>query len=261
MIELKLNKDLEKVFTKIDFCYMCGCPFPSKENKTRDHIPPSSIFQNSDKSPPLILPAHENCNRGESTYDEEIGSLVGLLHGKGIDVDTSRLKVKAINIENEIEIGAVPIDFKHIIFRWVRGFHAALYNECLPADTKKAVHPPMPSGKIDRGKIYNDNILPQHYEAVEIIKKNRSVNNLDRIECRNGQCTYECVWMIRDRKWTCIFALNIYNWIDLGAEKYFTPRGCVGFYVLEKDCPNNAAEGTLLEIPILNNDRLNPFDF
>jgi hypothetical protein len=257
MIELKFEKDFSKT-SKISFCYICGHPFSNKKDKTRDHVPPASIFQPLDKSPSLILPAHEYCNRGQSTNDEEISKLIGLLYGEKLPKN-SRLKAQPLSIEFKLQIG-VSIELDKIIFRWVRGFHAALYNEFLPDDTKKSVHPTMPSGIIEGNTVYNnENRLRQHYKAVAIIKKNRAVEQIDRIECRNKQCVYECVWQESGTQWMCVFALNICDWKKLGNSKDFAPRGCVGFYFPENGCPNKAAKGTTMEIPILNHDRLDPF--
>jgi len=60
--------------------------------------------------------------------------------------------------------------------------------------------------------------LPQHLNFVQTIKTNRAKNNLDRICCNKGKLTYECVWAQADNDgpWLCIFALDIYDWKDLG---------------------------------------------
>lgn len=259
MKELKFEKDFTKI-SKLSFCYICGHSFSGKDDKTKDHVPPSSIFLFSDRTPSLSLPAHVYCNRGQSGNDEEMAKLVGLLHGKKIELEKSRLKVETLTVEFKTQIPVVSIDLKNIIFRWVRGFHTTLYNEFLPDDTKRAIHPPVPSGKINGDKIYSENVLQQHEKAVAVIKKNRAISQIDRIECRNGKCVYECVWQMYDGQWMCVFALNIYNWKELGESMYFAPRGCVGFYLPENGCPDNAAKGTIMEIPILNANRLDPFD-
>src|SRR5262245_50394907 len=93
MNELKTQKDFQTVFRSLSFCYLCEKPFQSKKDKTRDHVPPDSVFQGTDKRPPLILPAHQKCNGGQSIGDEEIGQLIGLLHGKPIYLEKSRLKI------------------------------------------------------------------------------------------------------------------------------------------------------------------------
>jgi len=221
------------------------------------------VFQVSDKSPPLILPAHEKCNGEQSIDDEEIGQLIGLLHGKPIYLEKSRLKIGTANFADKTQAGVVTINMKNILFRWIRGFHAAIYKEFLPADTKRAIHLPMPSVKLDGDTVSRQkDILPQQYKMVEVIKKNRAVDRLDRIECRNSKCIYECVWDQADNgAWLCIFALQIYDWKDLGDPVHFIQRGCAGSYMPQKAYPRNATKGVSIDIPILNFDKLDPFDY
>jgi hypothetical protein len=261
MNELKTQKDFQTAFRSLSFCYLCGKPFQSKKDKTRDHVPPSSVFQDTDKSPALILPAHQKCNGEQSIGDQEIGQLIGLLHGNPIYLAKSRLKIGTADYPDKTQTGVVPINMKHILFRWIRGFHAAIYNEFLPADTKRAIHLPMPSLKLDGDKVSPlKDILPQQYKMVEVIKMNRAADRLDRIECRNGKCIYECVWDQADNGvWLCIFALQIYNWKDLGDPVHFKQRGCSGSYIPQKSYPSNATKGVRIDIPILNFDKLDPF--
>src|SRR6266508_4575531 len=234
MKELKTQKDFQTVFKSLSFCYLCGKSFQSNKDKTRDHLPPDSVFQVSDKSPPLILPAHEKCNGEQSIDDEEIGQLIGLLHGKPIYLEKSRLKIGTANFADKTQAGVVTINMKNILFRWIRGFHAAIYKE----------------------------FLPQQYKMVEVIKKNRAVDRLDRIECRNSKCIYECVWDQADNgAWLCIFALQSYDWKDLGDPVHFIQRGCAGSYMPQKAYTSNATKGVSIDIPILNFDKLDTFDY
>jgi|SRR5262245_45220128 len=261
MNELKTQRDFQNVFKSLSFCYLCGKPFQGNKDRTRDHVPPSSVFQDTDKSPALILPAHKACNGEWSKYDEEIGQLVGLLHGKPVDLKKSRLKIGTGNFPDKTQAGVVPINMKPILFRWVRGFHVAIYKEFLPADTKRVIHLPMPSLKRDGDKVSPlKDILPHQYKIVEVIKKNRAIDRLDRVECRMGKCVYECVWdQLNNGDWLCIFALQIYNWKDLGDPVHFKQRGCSGSYTTQKSHPSNATKSVSIEIPILNFDKLDPF--
>jgi hypothetical protein len=120
-----------------------------QKDKTRDHVPPSSVFKVADKSPALILLAHQKCNGGQSIGDEELGQLIGLLHGNPVSLDKSRFKIGTGTFPDKTQSGVVPINMSPILSRWIRGFHAGLYNELLPFDTKGAIHLPMPSLKRD----------------------------------------------------------------------------------------------------------------
>jgi hypothetical protein len=96
---------------------------------------------------------------------------------------------------------------------------------------------------------------------VEVLKRNRATNTLDRILCRNGKCRYECVWAQADRgEWLCIYGLDLYDWISLGDTTHCEPRGCVGAYHRPGGVPPpNATRATVLTFAVQNNERLDPF--
>jgi hypothetical protein len=145
------------------------------------------------------------------------------------------------------------------VWRWVRAFHAALYREFLPEDTRLALHLPVPSGSGTQDRLRVDGIHQQQYLFAEIVKKNRIARCLDRVECYNGQCVYECVWVQMDGgAWACVFALNIYNWAVLG-DKRLPTRGCVRLYQPETGRPATGTKWTTLEFPYLNLAPLDPF--
>ncbi len=64
MPKLITQKDLRKAHD-LPFCYLCGKAFESREQKTRDHVPPKAIFRKQDRDAPLILHAHAECNEAQ----------------------------------------------------------------------------------------------------------------------------------------------------------------------------------------------------
>jgi hypothetical protein len=105
-----------------------------------------------------------------------------------------------------------------------------------------------------------DRLRPQHLNFVRAIKENRAKLNVDRILSNNRKCLYECVWYQDDAKltWLCIFALNIYDWKDLGETGVEPSRGCAGAYVLAVP-PLNATRGVGSPIVLPNLEPLDPF--
>jgi hypothetical protein len=95
------------------------------------------------------------------------------------------------------------------------------------------------------GQVVFSPILQQHLEFVAAIKRNRAFANLDNIVSNNRKLNYECVWAQFDDRtaWLCIFALNIYDWKDLGSSTPDIPEhGCAGFYTRpDGSVPENAA--------------------
>src|SRR5262249_736187 len=102
----------------------------------------------------------------------------------------------------------------------------------------------------------------QHPLFVETVKSNRARGNLDRISCNKGKLTYECVWHQADNggPWLCIFALDIYDWKDLGRTPLGPGRGCAGFYVKPSgSVPVAATKAVKSSIIISTSDRFDAF--
>lgn len=153
------------------------------------------------------------------------------------------------------------IDVRAAIRRWVRGFHAALYREYLPADSTFATYPPLPEG-MRVGDYGRFNPVPDVIaKFAEELKRNRAVKNLDGVVCRNRKCRYECVWRkADDGRWVCIYGLDLYNWSDLGARNQ-PPRGCVGCYRRPSGgVPSRASTATRLILNVDMTSPLDPFD-
>jgi len=254
---------------KLPFCYLCGNNFTQAAEKTRDHVPPKSIFATEDRDPPLILPTHLRCNGAQSDYDEIVGQLVAAIHGKYPEPTNMKLDVQ---VAEDANTGAQSAwlsgsNLHRIVCRWLRAFHAALYQEYLPDNdgtkvgTMFSFDPPFPVGHIDDdGEIRVDAIRPHHAYFVKRIKHNRKAGRLDRLVCFNGKCVYDCVWDKADGgQPICIFALNVYDWNVLANTEDFPRRGCVGMYMPAKGRPADATTATSLAMPISNIEELDPF--
>ena len=219
-----------------------------------------SIFLIQDRTPPLILNAHNKCNGEQSYADNEIGQLINILHDK---IPAKKNKILKFGLHKRDDgkiVGLLMLNLEEIIFRWIRGFHTALYHEYLPIPILKAVHTPINSAIIKGEEIVGEPIQEQQLFFVDVIKKNRLVGNLDRIICNYGKCRYECVWIKAiDGRWSCIFGLKVYDWEQLGDGDNFPLRGCVGYYCPVSGVPKNASKGIEIESTFENQDKLDPF--
>jgi len=262
-MELRTHANRRTV-AALPFCYLCGRSFGPAEPRTRDHVPPKAIFLARDRDGPLILPVHSGCNQRESVNDEIIGQLIGILHGRLLKDDQRRFEVEVIHTApgTSALLGLKGVPMQQAIGRWIRAFHSALYHEYLPRETPNAIHPPFPSGQQKDGTWIRDDLRIQHPLIVEVIKRNRIADRLDRIECYNGKCVYECVWERMDNQtWGCFFALKIYDWKALADSTNFPSRGCVGWYQARTGRPHLAAVGIVkvISFPLENRDPLDPF--
>lgn len=236
-------------------------PFRDDEERNSDHVPPKTCFAVRDREGPLILRSHPKCNAQRSVTDKQIGQLIGLIHGKV----PKKKRDRALNLEFfGPQIGAVTnVNISAEVWRWITGFHAALYREPCPQDARRAVVTPFPSAPLqDGGQVRFDPIKPQHQRFVSTIKVNRAKRNLDTIRCNRGKVVYECVWCPFDNQpaWLCIFAIDIYGWKDLGNQVVQPARGCAGCYTLpDGHAPTNATRGVTSAIIVPNSDELDPF--
>ncbi len=262
MIVLMNHRDFQNVAT-LPFCYWCGNNFGPQDRGNRDHVPPENMFAIADKQPPLILKTHEGCNNKHSDIDEKIGQLVALQRGY-VTPDPGNRKLR-MEVYQGQEFGAVTnVNVIEAIWRYIRGFHAALYRQPLFLG-KHTITTPFTPARIVNGELVLEGVNQgQHFSIVQSIKNQRAAGNVDRIISNNGKVNYECVWVYADdrkvvesgrraitHRRACFFALDIYDWKTLGDVGGVPAHGCAGAYFtsdgqapvgssLFKECAPNA---------------------
>ena len=263
MANVTSQSDCRKV-RSLPFCYLCGEPFGKSDETNHDHIPPESVFAKEDRNFPIKLRTHKDkCHAPLSPDDEVLGQLVALIHGKTPSEKSDKLN---ISILEDPVTGATSGLFRernieYLLRRWIQGFHAALYQSYLPKSAKFAIQTPFPSGTITDAGVEPDPIRDQHYAFVTCIKRNRAAGNVDKIETNNGKLRYECVWdNLSDGSWCCVFALELYNWVDLADINNYPRRGCAGLYSPGFAVPPSTAHtATKLVFEIGQSDNADPF--
>jgi hypothetical protein len=258
MVSLLRQSDYRSV-QNLPFCYLCGRQFAAGDAKNRDHVPPECVFLPRDREP-LWLPTHIACNSGYRLADEKIGQLIALRYGKVLrNAAHRRLKFA---FSRRRDLGAVVnLNIDAAVWRWIGGFHASLYRES-GVGIRGSLVTPFPKAQIISGHPVFAPLLVQHPLFVQTIKSNRLRGNLDRIVCNKGKMTYECVWQQGDNSgpWMCIFALDIYDWKDLGRTGALPARGCAGFYLTPtRSVPANATKALASAIIVPTSDRLDAF--
>ena len=259
------TRDEARRVQNLEYCYLCGRPFTEEDTSTKDHVPPTKIFLEEDRDFPLWLPAHSGCNCEQSGDDELMAQLFGFVHGR--PPSEKRLKLDFQGMEDTSTgsqtIGLADPGLRGVVFRWVRGFHAALYDEFVPADMPlRAIHMPFPSGRELEDGLHWDSVLPQHPMIVQHLKKAHMAGTVDTVRVRNETCRYECTWGLSDdgEAWVCLFGLQLYDWSQIGDKSVAEERGCVGIYAPARGKPGAASEITKLELAVPNLRPLHPFD-
>jgi hypothetical protein len=257
MASLTTQKQL-RAARDLPFCYLCGSDFKPENVTNHDHVPPESVFAKADRVP-LKLKSHTKCNSSFELLDEKIGQLIALKHGQ-VPSNPQHYRLKFIRSPFP-RVGAVTnLNIDEAVWRWIRGFHAALYHEPFPSRRLGSLVTPFPRADLKDGTYVFAPLLPQHEVFVEAIKNNRARGNLDVIRCNNDKLTYEAVWVRADNEqWFCIFALDVYAWKDLG-RTHMPNAGCAGFYFLPEGVrPTNSTIEIRSKILVPNINRLDPF--
>ncbi len=260
MVGLRVHKDFNNV-RYLPFCYLCGRDFIDGDQKDGDHVPPRATFNARDRQPALKLETHKACNGGQSVDDKKVAQLIALRRRQG--PSSARDAALDFALYPGTGVAVTNLNVDEAVWRWVKGFHAALYRQPLLTNWR-AIVTPFPRGEIANGIPKVRPLRPQHALTVNVIKYNRITSNLDLIVANNRQLRYECVWCQDDsaERWLCMFGLNIYDWKDLGSHSAGIPaRGCAGIYAMPDGAlPAGATVGRQPVIEIPNNrDTLDPF--
>lgn len=232
---------------KLPFCYICGREFALGEDRNRDHIPPQAAFLPEDRDNfPLLLPTHSGCNHIFNLEDELLCQLVELAHSQEEQESPARLKVDAgFDLEGRTFALLTNVNLHEIIRRWVRAFHASLYQEPISAAARFSVQTPLPSGSIVGKAVQVDPQRPQFKLFSERIALNTELGLTDQIVTNNGRMRYVCTWQRADNgQWFAMFRIDLYTWNSLGDSTNFVPRECVGSYIIPNHFPALATPGT-----------------
>ncbi len=240
---------------RLPFCYICGEHLADNASTSGDHVPPKTVFAPRDRHAPLIIKVHSNCNTTQSPDDGKIGQLLMPLHGRGAKPNRLRLQPHRITDDRgqPLAIGFSNINITRTIYRWVRGLHAALYEEYLPPSRSIAIHPPFMTGKLTTPTSATVEAEPsQRSLFAQLLNMNRAMCKLDSLRAWNGKLTYECTWTRADNGHPlCVFALDLYGWHELGAIPGEPRRDCCGAY-LASDFPRTATRASNLEFAAPN---------
>lgn len=261
MPRIAQQKHFQRVQRELTFCYLCGKPLDGSQAQNRDHVPPRKAFDANHRNNPLVLPTHTICNSNQSKYDEFVSQLTGLLRGKfprkgPLNDAIQQIRKSKMRADFAVIKGE---NLKRIVYRWVKGFHAALYGEYLESGIKANVHLPFPSGYRQDGQDLWEPLLPQRDKFAEELRIARLAKLTDRVCCYSGQCLYECIWVkTDDGQWMCVFGLRLHGW-EVLCPKSLPRRACVGFYLPVDGKPATASKQTGLALPITVSERLDPF--
>ncbi|MCK5113300.1 MAG: hypothetical protein KAR11_00875 [Phycisphaerae bacterium] len=195
--------------------------------------------------------------------DEMLAQLIAVLHGKHPKERHNKWKFGATKLPGSKHSSGIAYngcDLKPRVWRCIKGFHAALYNEYLETNGHANVHLPFPEAQWEGNEVKYLPILEQQYIIAEELRKSRIAKTNDRVSCYQGKCVYECIWVKSDAGiWFCMFGLRLYDWENLGDIHNFPKRGCVGIYHSIEGRPTLGTAGTLIDFSCPTEHPLDPF--
>lgn len=229
-----MNQKALRNVSSFKFCYLCGKEFGDGDKLDKDHVPPENIFAKEDRNPPLKLLSHESCNNIRSDDDQIIGQLVSLVRGKAPPERQTLLDISKVTLGDMRGTGILQnVVLEPIVRRWIRGFHAALYKSYLSPESTFSTVLPFPVGKMVNGFASISPIPESAYAFTHSILVALQNDVFDSIVTCNGKMQYICIWTQSDHgRWICVYALNLYEWSDLGDIHNFDKRGCTGMYAM-----------------------------
>jgi hypothetical protein len=178
------------------------------------------------------------CNDRFKKDDERVGQFLSLLHGELAKAEKRRLRYRrfsnpALDRQGRQVEAVSNVDMYGVVYRWVRAFHAALYQQPIPQKVNYAIELPFDVvSPIGGAYIVDDGRPRQRALCEETIARNRLTSTIDRLAGWNGKLQYECVWVRTPIHAYCVFWLNFYGWRQLAKINGHSPRDCVGFYQL-----------------------------
>lgn len=228
MVSLLNQRDFRPI-QRLQFCYLCSEEFKQGDSINRDHVPPDAAFA-VDQKEPLLLPTHQACNSRHGPHDEKMSQLLGLRRGQ-VPSNSAHWRLEVAEVEGGFA-ALTNVNIHGAVWRWIRGFHAALYREPLKVGFPGELNTPFPSAQIKPEGIVLDVPTGNYPQLARILDNNRAASNVDRIVSNKGGVTYTCVWGRPEQQgpWLCAFSLDVSEWTDLGEPRLYQ-RDCLGFYV------------------------------
>lgn len=233
-IEITTQRAAQAARRAITHCYICSDPLPErgrtgwKELTSRDHVIPASILSLAGDVPgsewPLILDIHRDCEAAHKRHRDQMAKILQVMGAAGPRAwkpeELGRFRKQctigwqSVNGRRAPVIGNMD-DALLAAHIWVRGFHAALYGQVLPADVGHVTRCPAPCSQAEGST--EGLTLAEEFDVSRRIcgTLGRAIRaqRTDLISLRGGRIEYRCTW-IRElgdnpEPWWCFWALDL----------------------------------------------------
>lgn len=167
MLRIETHRELQKARQQ-SFRYVCKRDFLPMVVRSYDHVPAEAIFLPADRHP-LKLPTHLMCNLGHHLTDEKLGQLIALRRAGTPIFKHRRLHALSTNLGTAL----INLNLDEAVWRWITGFHAALYRH--PLHFKETEEPQKPFIRslvlpFPKGSRGSKQIEPLHTQHLAFVK-------------------------------------------------------------------------------------------
>jgi hypothetical protein len=249
------QREMRKVRDQMMFCYLCGEPLPpDKRERVRlhvEHVVPTSLLTTGlcHNPWPVTLLVHKVCDVKLKGTTDALLHLLDTMHTKSPSGWPEQ--VRGMPLSAQMDDGTIMPAFTGAqpliagAFEWVRGMHAALYNEFLPRDTQHGTLPPVPATSGDSASLLQNlegfgNVIMASIAAAGLS------GAADTIEAWCGELRYFCTWQDTRLEiepqglWTCLWSLHYPGVLNWDIPNGYLARPWRGYYRMEH-CPRDAS--------------------
>jgi len=208
---------MQQRYGAIRFCYLCGHRLPDKPQT--EHVVPRAVLGTpACNAPfPVTLPVHPDCDAKAKQYNDNAIQLFHQVKTKPTEAWPAKhlknLPIRPTVIPSGGELKRVFTGIAPLldgVADWVRGFHAALYDQYLDRDTPLVVFPPAPAANSGAGVSFD-----QVREWSEVVRTavgaGMATDRWDGVQAWCDEVRYFSVWYDcrpeADGQWCCFWQL------------------------------------------------------
>lgn len=271
------QKEMQQARAATSFCYICGAMLPKrgpgyKRQVIGEHVIPQALLGNSPAHSAdrwaVELDVHPGCEQDDKRLTDNLLSLLQQMSTKpGQDWPAfgqlrSDLRLRPIKLVVEGEDVPAFSNVGHVLagcWTWIRGLHAALYNEPLPEEAPHLDLPPVPAFYIkipvSLGDVEGISVIVR-----QVVDMGTRKGKWDGVDAWGKQVTYRCVWHHKQpghkiSGWVCFWTLSFPGTEDWSKSVLGegSERPWHGFYAPEK-LPDGASFLASEDFPIAEED-------
>lgn len=204
------QSEMQEARSHIDFCYVCGNPLPQRGPGFRkqvvgEHVVPRNLLGQPPRRDAwaVVLDMHPACEETAKRVDDDLLSVLQKINtnDRADWPDAGHVR----NLDFEMVVATIGDGSRGIpafgnaepvlkgAWTWIRGLHAALYGEFLPAEADHCAFPSVPACSTTGGITMQD--AEEHgFVCREAVRLGVRRGKWDGVVAWGSRLSYRCVW-------------------------------------------------------------------